>query len=118
MGRHNKVPSSQSDTRSCRWFPFASKFPRSYRARSRTNGPNSERCKHTVSTWVYFSQFKYDLLFKRSKEVQKAGLKMEFKLNFNSPSSYLTIESGVSMWAGALVGAVAVVAGAAVQAGF
>lgn len=59
-----------------------------------------------------------DLLFKRSKEVQKARLKMEFKLNFNSPSSYLTIESGVSMWAGALVGAVAVLAGAAIQAGF
>lgn len=33
-------------------------------------------------------------------------------------NGYLTVDSGVSMWASALVGAVAVLAGAAVQAGF
>ena len=41
-GRHNKGPSSRSCTRSCRWCPSASSFPRSYRVSSRTNGPCSE----------------------------------------------------------------------------
>lgn len=35
-----------------------------------------------------------------------------------SPSSHLTVESSVSGWAGALVRAIAVLAGAAIQAGF
>lgn len=47
LGRHNKVPSSQSHTCNCRWCPFASKFPRSYRAMSHTTKPNSET--HSVN---------------------------------------------------------------------